>query len=79
MTEPDSAERLSADDLATLRAEQFTAAALAAHRGGAQPSRPGTCANCGCGCLPAAVYCDDDCRADHQHRQGVLRRQGRAA
>ena len=77
---PDPHERLSADDQATQREGQFLAAALAAQqRASAQPRHPpGVCANCRATCLPLAVFCDEDCRADHEHRQAVLRRQGRA-
>lgn len=32
---------------------------------------PGVCTNCGQACLPCAVYCDEDCRADHEARQAV--------
>ena len=76
----DGTERLSADDQATLREGQFLAAALAAQqqRTAAQSHTPGVCANCQQRCLPLAVFCDEDCRADHEDRQAVLRRQGRA-
>lgn len=77
---PDPHERLSADDLATQREGQFLAAALAAQHQQAAHQRhaPGVCANCLARCLPLAVFCDEDCRADHEHRQRVLQRQGRA-
>jgi hypothetical protein len=76
----DGAERLSADDQATQREGQFLAAALAAQHQQAARLRhaPGVCANCQARCLPLAVFCDEDCRADHEHRQRVLQRQGRA-
>lgn len=76
----DGHERLSADDMATQREAQFLAAALdAQHRqAGALRHTPGTCANCNAQCLPLAVFCDEDCRGDFEHRQAVLRRQGRA-
>ena len=75
---PDPLERLSADDQATQREGQFLAAALAAQaRQAAKPQHtPGTCANCMQQCLPLAVFCDEDCRADHEHRQLAQRRQG---
>lgn len=75
---PDPHERLSADDQATQREGQFLAAALAAQAQHAARQRhtPGTCANCAARCLPLAVFCDEDCRADHEHRQRVLQRQG---
>lgn len=76
----DGAERLSADDQATQREGQFLAAALAAQQQLAARLRhpPGVCANCQAQCLPLAVFCDEDCRADHEHRQLVLQRQGRS-
>lgn len=76
----DGSERLSADDQATLREGQFLAAALGrqAHRAAATRSEPGVCANCRAVCLPQVVYCDDDCRTDHEQRQQTLRRQGRS-
>lgn len=70
-----SHERLSDDDLATRREEEFRALALRqAAEAGAVRATPGSCANCGEACLPQAVYCDADCRADHERR---LRVQGR--
>lgn len=76
----DGTERLSADDMATQREAQFLAASLAHHRAAStqRQAKPGTCANCGAACLPLAVYCDEDCQADHAHRQQILARQGRA-
>lgn len=81
--ERDQAERLSADDMATQREGEFLAAALKAQRDGAalhaaRAGATGRCANCGERCAPLARYCDDECRADHEHRQQVLARQGRA-
>lgn len=58
----DGTERLSADDMASQQRQ----------------AKPGTCANCGAACLPLAVYCDEDCQADHAHRQQILARQGRS-
>ena len=75
----DTSERLSADDMATLREGQFLRAALERQRRQSAPAvAPGVCRFCGQHCLPLAVYCDDDCRADHEARQQILRRQGRA-
>ena len=74
----DPTERLSADDMATLREAQFLAQALAqriAHAGLDAPR--GVCANCQAQCLPTAKYCDEDCRSDHEARLTRLRRQGR--
>ena len=76
-----AAERLSEDDRATAAEEHFRAAALRQQRlraeAAAQASRPGVCANCQAACLPQAIYCDDECRADHERRRRVLARQGR--
>ena len=76
----DTTERLSADDQATQREEQFLAAALMRQRREAAAVRrqPGVCVNCGERCLPLALYCDEDCRADHERRQGIRQRQGLA-
>jgi hypothetical protein len=75
----DGTERLSADDQATQREAQFLAAALAAQQQQAAMPRhtPGLCANCLAQCLPLAVFCDEDCRADYEDRMLVMRRQGR--
>lgn len=66
----DTSERLSADDMATRREAEFLAAALRvqAGRAAAAAHTPGTCGNCRELCLPLAVYCDEDCRADHEWR-----------
>lgn len=74
----DTTERLSPDDMATLREEQHLQAALLRQRQlAARHPRdvPGICSNCAERCLPLAVYCDEDCREDHQHRLGVLAKQ----
>lgn len=77
---PDGTERLSADDQATKTEEHFLAGALAAQalKAGLQRRSAGVCANCLARCLPLAVFCDEDCRADHEHRQRVRQRQGMA-
>ena len=72
-------ERLSKEDRAARRADEFLASALAAQvraAGGAVLVR-GVCAECGDRCHPRAVYCDATCRADHELRMAVLARQGR--
>jgi hypothetical protein len=78
----DGSERLSADDLATRREEEFLNAAVAAQQlraaGGAILQR-GVCCNCSEACAPRALYCDPDCQADHEKRLQVLARQGRRA
>jgi hypothetical protein len=78
----DTSERLCADDMATRREEENLAVAMAAHaqRVRATPaSEPGVCCNCGGRCLPHTVYCDADCRGEHEQRERVLARQGRRA
>ncbi len=69
--DPDAADRLSADDQAARTTEQIHAGALLAQQlraqGGAYIQR-GMCANCSARCLPSAVYCDAECRADHEAR-----------
>ncbi len=66
----DTSERLSADDMATRREAEFLAAALRVQAGRAAASAhsAGVCGNCAEQCLPLAVYCDEDCRADHERR-----------
>lgn len=78
LEERDATERLSVDDMATLTEEQQREAALLAHRRAAAQVRsvPGVCSNCGDGCLPAAVYCDADCRHDHERRLRLQRLAG---
>ena len=77
MTEQrDPCERLSADDQATQREAEFLARALLQHdvrAARAVPGVPGVCSNCAARCLPLAVYCDEDCRADHEQREGTRR------
>ena len=74
-------ERLGQDDMATRREGEFLAAALRqqAARGARGSTATGTCANCGEPCLPQTVYCDPDCRADHEKRLRVQARQGGSA
>ena len=81
LTDHDATERLGAEDMAALHAEQLLNAAKLDQRRTAEAARvsvPGVCTNCGGGCLPLAVYCDDDCREDHEDRVQTLRRQGLA-
>jgi hypothetical protein len=72
-------ERLGEDDLAALRDGQFTASAIAAQlaRGAVRQSTPGRCLNCAAQILPPSIYCDDDCREDHEAREKIARRKGR--
>ena len=66
----DRAERLNEDDQAARAAQRFLDGSLArqqrAAAAGSYP--PGTCRNCGVMCVALAVYCDDDCRSDHERR-----------
>jgi len=73
----DPGERLSADDMATRREAEFLERALAARASAAArgaSSTPGVCSNCGSACAAAQVYCDADCRADHERRAGAAPR-----
>lgn len=78
----DTNERLNEDDMATRREGEFLAAAIRAQAQRAAAggkSTPGLCGNCGAQCHPAAVYCDDECRADHETRvRRAARTGGRA-
>jgi hypothetical protein len=68
-------ERLSVDDAAQAADELFRERALELHRaaaaGGGQAAQPGVCSNCAEPCLPTAVYCDPECRSDHERRQRI--------
>lgn len=77
--EPD--ERLSAEDMAARRADEFLADALAvqARASGHTLVQRGVCAECGIRCHPKAVYCHSECKAEHEKRLLVLARQGRGA
>lgn len=79
LTDHDATERLGADDMAVVHTEQLLNAAMLDHQRAAaavEVSQPGVCTNCSGECLPGAVYCDDDCRRDHEHRLQTMRRQG---
>ena len=79
LTDHDTTERLGVDDMAAVCAEEHLSAAMLGHQRSVlatQASAPGVCSNCGAACLPAAVYCDDDCRQDHEARLQTQRRQG---
>ena len=75
----DPTEVSTVDDVATRHAEEFLALALLDHRQRAQQvgGQAGTCRNCGEQCMPRAVYCDSDCRDDHERQLSAQRRQGR--
>ena len=69
--ERDQAERLSEDDQAVQREAEFRSLAFLQHRlraAGQRPAVPGVCTNCDERCLPLAVYCDPECRDDHERR-----------
>lgn len=71
------ADRLTKDDQATRLDELQLAAALRQHQAAALRAparRPGVCTNCGAACLPSAVYCDADCREDHETREATQAR-----
>lgn len=68
----DPSEHLTADDQAALQAAQFEERALLAHMLAAAAAPrpvPGVCANCAGICTAPAVYCDEDCREDHERRR----------
>lgn len=73
--ERDRCEVRTADDQASDREVEFRELALLNQRlAAAREPRavPGVCTNCSEPCLPLAVYCDADCRADHEHRLARL-------
>lgn len=79
--EREEIERLNADDQAARAADWFLDEAMREHlrkRGGEALQR-GTCANCEEACAEQAIYCDADCRADHERRLAALALAGRPA
>ena len=79
--EVDRTEVATADDLASRRADEFLAMALIGQQAKAEGGRAvqaGTCTWCGQRCMARAVYCDADCRADHETEQRRRARQGLA-
>lgn len=75
----DEPERLSSiDDQATRAEAMQTAGSVGRVRqaASARSGRPGVCGNCGQQLASLAVYCDEDCRSDHERRQLAARRQG---
>jgi hypothetical protein len=78
--EPIDRTDLAEGDMASLREAQFVSAAVDAARAaaGRRESTPGTCLNCSARIAAPAIYCDDDCRADHEERRARERRKGRA-
>lgn len=78
----DPTEVRTPDDQATLHEAQHLEAAMLEQQRRAKltpKSSPGVCSNCGAACLPRAVYCDEDCRADHEQRLVLERMRGRRA
>lgn len=77
----DRTEVLNDEDMAAHRADEFLALAKLDHetraRGGAVILR-GVCSFCDQACSPLAVYCDADCRDDHERELAALARAGRA-
>jgi hypothetical protein len=72
-------ERLSEEDMAARREAEFLADSLAVQKlraHGGDVIERGVCSNCGGVCLPRAVYCDEDCRSDHEARLRQLARRG---
>lgn len=65
-------ERLAdPEDQAQRVADMFREAALADQLRRAELAprgKPGVCSNCAQACLPTAIYCDEDCRDDHEAR-----------
>lgn len=62
-------ERMTTDDLAQHRAEELNRHALARVRAAVPPGgQPGWCSNCAAMLPMPLVYCDADCREDHEDR-----------
>ncbi|MEO8153582.1 MAG: hypothetical protein ABI605_10970 [Rhizobacter sp.] len=77
--ESGSAERLTADERVSRSEEEFRNLALLQQRlraAGAAPAQQGVCTNCLEQCLPQAVYCDPECRDDHEQRLVLAARSG---
>lgn len=76
--ERNDAQRLSADDMAAERAAELAADALHAHRVRQARRRAamqdGRCGNCEAVLTPPLLYCDRDCRDDHEARERLLAR-----
>lgn len=73
-------ERLSAEDMAARRADEFLADALRSQRLAAsvQPTVPrGVCLDCGDLCHPATMYCNPECRASHERSLAARARRGK--
>lgn len=72
MPEREEFERLAdPEDQAQRVADRFRESALAHQQQMAEKAprgKPGVCSNCAQVCLPTAIYCDEDCRDDHERR-----------
>lgn len=80
LVDVDASERLSADDMATRREEEFRAAAWEKVKAeGGMVIERGVCVYCAAACLPLAVYCDAECRLGHERLLAAQVRQGRGA
>lgn len=75
-------DHLTPDELAARAGDEFLAGAVLEQQLRAQrqaPVRRGVCLNCDQSCHPQAVYCDAECRADHEARSAAAQRTGGAA
>ena len=82
LSEWDRTDVQGPDDLAAHRADEFVALARMAQAlrsQGGQVLQRGVCASCAAPCAPQALYCDADCRADHEREMAALARAGRSA
>lgn len=78
----DRTEVATVDDQAARRSDEFLAMALLKQQLKAQGgilTQAGVCTWCAEPCKPATVYCDAECRADHEAELTMLARQGRSA
>lgn len=66
-------------DMATVREEQFLAAALEKASRAPQVERTGICLNDGCGekAINGGLYCGDDCKDEHRREEAIRARQFR--
>lgn len=79
--ECDRTEGATTDDQATRRADEFLALAMINQQCKAEGGvvvQAGVCTWCGERCMQRAVYCDADCKADHEAELATLVKQGRA-
>lgn len=77
----DPTEVATADDNATRRSDEFLALALLQQQvkaAGGDVIQAGQCVYCKQRCAPRAIYCDAECRSDHEAELATLTKQGRA-